>query len=69
MTKARCPVCGCATLTDRSKVFCRSHWFSLPKPLRDAIWATYRAKPFNRSDHLGNIMSAMRYMRDKEKAS
>ncbi len=21
---------------------CRKHWFSLPKRLRDAIWATYR---------------------------
>ncbi len=20
---------------------CRSHWFMLPKPLRDAIWAAY----------------------------
>jgi hypothetical protein len=21
---------------------CRKHWFALPKPLRDRIWATYR---------------------------
>lgn len=21
---------------------CKPHWFSLPKPLRDRIWATYR---------------------------
>jgi hypothetical protein len=21
---------------------CRTHWFSLPKPLRDGIWAAYR---------------------------
>jgi hypothetical protein len=21
---------------------CRAHWFSLPKALRDRIWATYR---------------------------
>jgi hypothetical protein len=21
---------------------CKQHWFSLPKPLRDAVWATYR---------------------------
>jgi hypothetical protein len=21
---------------------CRPHWFALPKPLRDNIWATYR---------------------------
>ena len=20
---------------------CRAHWFKLPKPLRDRIWATY----------------------------
>ena len=22
---------------------CKPHWFTLPKPLRDRIWATYRA--------------------------
>lgn len=22
---------------------CRAHWFSLPKPLRDRIWMTYRS--------------------------
>ncbi len=21
---------------------CQSHWYALPKPLRDRIWATYR---------------------------
>lgn len=21
---------------------CRTHWFLIPKPLRDAIWRTYR---------------------------
>lgn len=21
---------------------CRAHWFQLPKPIRDRIWATYR---------------------------
>lgn len=21
---------------------CREHWFNLPKPLRDALWAAYR---------------------------
>jgi hypothetical protein len=21
---------------------CKRHWFTLPKPLRDRIWATYR---------------------------
>ncbi len=22
---------------------CRPHWFLVPKPMRDRIWATYRA--------------------------
>lgn len=23
-------------------LMCRRHWFMVPKPLRDAVWATYR---------------------------
>lgn len=25
-----------------SMFMCRSHWYALPRPMRDRIWATYR---------------------------
>lgn len=30
-------------MIERGRFLCRAHWFALPKPLRDAIWATWRA--------------------------
>lgn len=32
---------GCKTPVPPSMWGCRHHWFRLPKPLRDKIWATY----------------------------
>jgi hypothetical protein len=50
-------------MTDDDKVFCRPHWFGLPKPLRDAIWDAYRRR--DRSASLHNIMEAVRWYRAK----
>lgn len=33
---------GCKTPVPPSMWGCKGHWFSLPKRLRDKIWATYR---------------------------
>lgn len=33
---------GCETSVPPSMWGCRPHWFSLPKVLRKAVWATYR---------------------------
>lgn len=37
-----CPVKGCSNTHNRSLLMCRDHWTSLPKPLRDELWAAYR---------------------------
>ena len=39
----RCAAEGCGTVISRGKLFCQSHYFSLPKPLRDELWRTWRA--------------------------
>ena len=36
----QCPMIGCEERHGRHLFCCRRHWFALPKPLRDAIWAT-----------------------------
>lgn len=33
---------GCTTEVPPAMWGCKAHWFTLPKPLRDRIWATYR---------------------------
>ena len=38
-----CHATGCKVVTKPEMFMCRKHWFSLPKRMRDAIWATYRA--------------------------
>lgn len=34
---------GCTVPIGRGKLFCKGHYFSLPKPLRDALWDAWRA--------------------------
>lgn len=33
---------GCTQQVPPAMWGCRPHWFKLPKPIRDAIWAAYR---------------------------
>jgi hypothetical protein len=35
-----CRVEHCSLDANPGQLMCRAHWFSLPKPLRDAIWDT-----------------------------
>lgn len=37
-----CHATGCTTPVAPRMFMCKPHWFSLPKRLRDRIWATYR---------------------------
>ena len=38
-----CDAPGCDTQVRRGILMCRSHWFQVPKPLRDAISQTWAA--------------------------
>lgn len=38
----RCHWPGCTKAVPPAMWGCKPHWFSLPKRLRDQIWATYR---------------------------
>lgn len=37
-----CHATGCTRKVPPVMFMCRQHWFTLPKRLRDRIWATYR---------------------------
>jgi hypothetical protein len=40
-----CPAPGCTRQVPRTQFACRTDWYRLPEPLRDAVWAGYRAGP------------------------
>ncbi len=61
----RCVWHGCSAGRRRDQVMCKTHWFQLPKPLRDAIWDAYRRK--DRAASIKNIMSAVRYSRGESR--
>lgn len=68
-----CPAPGCTRSLPPRLLMCRSHWFALPKPLRDAVWREYRPgqerdhKPS--ADYLDAVREAIRYLREKEAVS
>lgn len=37
-----CHATGCSVKVPPEMFMCKRHWFSLPKAMRDRIWATYR---------------------------
>jgi hypothetical protein len=43
------------------KFACHNHWFSIPKPLRDEIWAAFRAEPRGER-HLAAIKAATDFL-------
>jgi len=38
-----CAVEGCSTRLNAGQLFCKEHYHSLPKALKDRLWATWRA--------------------------
>ena len=37
-----CTAPGCISKLRAGQFLCRPHWFSLPKPLRDEVWRTWK---------------------------
>ena len=37
-----CHATGCDVVVPPRLFMCKKHWFALPKPMRDAVWAAYR---------------------------
>lgn len=47
-----CAANGCGIAVKRGMLMCKGHWFSLPKPLRDNVWRTWR-RAFNAEYRVG----------------
>jgi hypothetical protein len=42
MTSHECPADGCKRRVGTAMLMCRTDWFRVPKPLRNAVWAAWR---------------------------
>ncbi len=42
MVQHHCHAKGCTVPVPPKMFMCRRHWYTLPKSMRDAIWAAYR---------------------------
>jgi hypothetical protein len=38
-----CPIAGCGDQIDPSRLMCRLHWYTVPKELRDQVWASWQS--------------------------
>jgi len=55
-----CPVGGCQQDVRADRLMCRPHWYQVPKPLRDTVWATWRSGEAARSpEHAAAIRAAI----------
>jgi hypothetical protein len=43
LSKKSCHAIDCPLQVPVEMLMCRRHWFMVPKPLRDEVWAAYRA--------------------------
>ncbi|MEI6417478.1 MAG: hypothetical protein WCO82_00275 [Sphingomonadales bacterium] len=51
-----CAAPGCDQQAKPGQLMCRPHWFQVPKPIRDAIWSTWKARDMVAYGQ--NVMSA-----------
>lgn len=40
----KCEYPECEERVDSAMLFCRTHWYEVPKPERDAVWQTWMAR-------------------------
>lgn len=57
-----CPAPGCGLDARPGQLACRGHWFALPKPLRDAIYDTWRRRrELGMGPYSANVMAAREF--------
>ena len=65
-----CHATNCKRNVPPEMFMCRQHWFTLPKAMRDRIWATYRVgqcDDWNIShEYAEAARAAVRYIAEKE---
>jgi hypothetical protein len=57
-----CPKTGCDKRVAYEMLACSAHWYSVPKPLRAAVWRTYKDNGPGSPEHTAAICAAIRAM-------
>lgn len=72
MSGHTCHADGCNTLVPPRMFMCRTHWFMVPKAMRDAVWDAYVPGQERRMDptdeYLAVTRTAIDYVAAKEAA-
>lgn len=65
-----CHATGCNVEVPPEMFMCKRHWFSLPKPMRTKVWATYRPSQCDdwqiSHEYANAAREAVRYIAEKE---
>jgi len=61
----KCRVDNCIRAHNDDQAFCRSHWFALPKRVRDEIWLLLRTMPGS-EQHRRAIFDALDFLNIRE---
>lgn len=65
MADHTCPAKGCDRTVPRSALACRDHWFSVPKPMRDELWAAYRDAGMGSARHSAAVTAIVSWFGDQ----
>ncbi len=65
--QVRCCAEGCSVEIGRGKLFCKGHYFALPKTLRDDLWSAWRQAMTGRNSTF-TIMQQGAFNRDYQAA-
>lgn len=64
---AHCAASGCDMVIGKGQMFCKDHYYALPKPLRDDLWRTWRAA-MNARRGATNVQDQLRINREYQAA-
>lgn len=62
----RCRIEGCENQHQRSMFCCQTHWYLLPKPMRDEIWRTVSNPGVMTNEFLQAAENAEAFLEDRE---
>lgn len=70
MSDHTCHAWSCNKAVPPKMFMCKSHWFQLPKPLREAIWANYVPGQEIRKDptaeYIQTALTACKFIAERE---
>lgn len=56
----QCPADGCDQCIPSNRLMCRADWYRVPKPIRDAVWNTWRSGAgAGTPEHAAAILAAL----------